>query len=211
MDNPRIRILIVDDHPMYLEGLATTLAVEPDMEIVASAMNGHDAVKLFGEKQPDVTIMDLTLTPEMSGIEAISAIREEFPEARIIALSMHKGEDVIYRALQVGAATCLLKEVLADELIRIIRKVHSGERPIPSDLAKKLKARMKRPSLTIREMEVLKLMAEGLRNKEIARALAIGEQTAQTHVKSILAKLGVSDRTQAVTVAVRKGIIDIGS
>jgi DNA-binding NarL/FixJ family response regulator len=209
MDQPRVRILIVDDHPIVRKGLAATLEPEPDMEVVASAATGKQAVDLFREKRPDVTIMDLTLTPDMTGIQAIQAIRREFPHARIIVLSAYKRDEDIYRALQAGAATYLLKESLGDDLIPIIREVHAGGGPIPSQVGRKLADRVKQPALTTRELEVLQLVADGMRNKEIASSLGITEETAQGHVKNILSKLHVHDRTEAVTLAIRRGIIHI--
>jgi DNA-binding NarL/FixJ family response regulator len=208
-NHPQIRILIVDDHPIVRKGLAATIEPEPDMEVVGSAGTGKQACELFREKLPDVTLMDLTLTPEMSGIQAIQAIRREFPDARIIVLSAYKGDEDIYRALHAGAATYLLKESLGDDLIPIIREVHAGGGPIPSQVGRKLADRVKQPALTARELEVLQLIATGMRNKEIAGALNISEETTQGHVKNILAKLNVHDRTEAVTLAIRRGIIHI--
>ena len=209
MDQPRIRILIVDDHPIVRKGLAATLEPERDMEVVASAATGKQAVDLFREKKPDVTIMDLTLTPDMTGIQATEAIRREFPHAHIIVLSAYKRDEDIYRALQAGAATYLLKENLGDDLVTIIREVHAGGGPIPSQVGRKLADRVKQPALTTRELEVLQLVADGMRNKEIAANLGISEETAQGHVKNILAKLEVHDRTEAVTLAIRRGLIHI--
>ena len=211
MDSQPIRILIVDDHPMVIKGLIATLEPEPDMEVVASATTGRRAMDLFRETRPDVTVMDVTMTPEMTGIDAIAAIRREFPDARIVVLSANKGDDVIYRALQAGAVTYLLKEALGDNLVPIIREVHAGGGPISPEIGRKLADRLSQITLTPREIEVLRLVAEGLRNKEIAASLDISVQTAEFHVKNILAKLGVNDRTKAVTVAVRRGIIDIGN
>jgi|SRR5579871_1206124 len=202
-----IRILVVDDHPVVLKGLVATIDPESDMEIVGLAGTGKQAVALFRDHRPDVTIMDLNLTPEMTGTEATIAIRREFPDARVIVLSAHKGEEDIYRALQAGAVTYLLKESLGDDLVPIIREVHAGGGPIPPHVARKLADRLAQPALTPREVEVLRLVAEGMRNKEIAGELGISEQTAQGHVKNILAKLKVNDRTGAVAVALRRGII----
>jgi len=179
------------------------------MAVVGQAATGKQAVSLFKEMKPDVTIMDLTLTPDMTGIQAIQMIRNEFPEARIIVLSAYKGDEDIYRALHAGAATFLLKESLGDELIGIIREVHAGGGPIPAEVGRKLADRITQPMLTPRELEVLQLVAKGMRNKEIAAHLHISDETAQGHVKSILAKLHVQDRTEAVTVAIRRGIIHI--
>lgn len=209
MSAQRIRVLVVDDHPIVLKGLIATLEPELDMEVVASAATAHQALELFRETRPDVTIMDITMTLEMTGIEAILAIRREFAEARIVVLSAFRGDDLISRALQAGAVTYLLKETLGDNLVPIIREVHSGGRPIPPEIGRKLANRISQRALTTREIEVLKLIAEGLRNKEIAARLAIGDQTVEFHVKNILSKLGVNDRTKAVSVGVRRGIIDI--
>lgn len=209
MDQPRIRILIVDDHPIVRKGLAATLAPEPDMEVIASAATGKEALALFREQRPDVTIMDLNLTPDMTGIQAIRAIRREFPDTRIIVLSAYKREEDIYQALHAGAVTYLLKESVGDDLIPIIREVHAGGGPVPSQVGRKLIDHFGQPALTIRELEVLQLMANGLRNKEVGTTLGITKETVQGHVKSILSKLKVHDRTEAVTVALRRGIIHI--
>jgi len=209
MSQKPIQILAADDHPMVLKGLTATIGPEPDMEIVGLASTGDEAVRLFRDKRPDVTIMDLHLTPAMSGIEAIQLIRHEFPDARVIVFSAHKGDEEIFRALQAGAITYLLKESLGDDLVPIIRQVYAGGGPIPADVARKLADRLSQPSLTAREIQILQLVAEGMRNKELAGSLAISEQTAQGHIKNILAKLKVNDRTAAVTVALRRGIIRI--
>ena len=208
MDTKRIRILLVDDHPVVLRGLRAMLEPEPDMEVVGCASSGSEAVRVFHETQPDVAVMDLTMKPGMSGIDATAAIRRDFPEARIIMLTVHAGEDAIYRALQAGAATYLLKDTLGDDLVRTIREVHSGNAGIPPEIGRKYADRTRRPSLTQREMGVLRLMAEGMRNKEIADRLDISEQTVLTHVRNVLAKLQANDRTAAVTAAFRLGIID---
>lgn len=209
MDQPRIRILIVDDHPIMRKGLAATLSPEPDMEVVASAASGKQAVDLFREKRPDVTIMDLTLTPDMTGIQAIQTIRSEFPQARIVVLSAYKRDEDIYRALHAGAATYLLKESLGDDLVPIVREVHAGGGPVPSQVGRKLADRLKQQVLSAREVEVLQLVADGRRNKEIASILRISEKTIQGHFKNILAKLDVHDRTEALTIAIRRGLIHI--
>jgi len=210
MPDQRIRILVVDDHPIVLKGLAATIAQERDMEVVGCATTGSQALRLFRETMPDVTIMDIRLTRDMTGIEATAAIRGEFSDARILVLSAHQGDDLIFRALKAGAATYLLKESLGDDLIDTIREVHAGRGPIPPHIGRKFADQTVRPSLTHRELEVLHLMADGLRNKEIADRLKISQQTVLTHIKSIFVKLEVSDRTKAVTVALRRGIIDPG-
>jgi DNA-binding NarL/FixJ family response regulator len=209
MDQNRIRILVVDDHAIVRKGLAAILDPEPDMEVVAAASTGKQAIELFRATNPDVTIMDLGLTPEMSGIEAIQAIRREFAGARIVVLTAAKGDEDIYRALRAGAATYLLKDTLGDDLVPIIREVHAGGGPIPPYVARKLADRVTMSKLTARESEVLQLVARGLRNKEISVTLGISELTIQGHMKNILSKLNVHDRTEAVTVAVSRGIIHI--
>lgn len=202
----RIRVLCVDDHQLVLEGIESTIAREADMEIAASAATGEQAVELFRRHRPDVTLMDLQL-PRMSGLEAIRAIRSECPDALILVLTMYQGDEDIYQALRAGAATYLLKDTLSDELVHMIRKVHAGERALPLKVASVLASRDEHPILTPREAEVIKLIAKGLRNKEIAYVLGISEQTAKVHVKSILAKFGVTDRTAAVNIALQRGII----
>jgi DNA-binding NarL/FixJ family response regulator len=205
----RIHILIVDDHPVVLKGLAATLTQEADMEVVASAATGPQAVSFYRDLRPDITIMDIALTPEMTGIEATLAIRRDFPQARIIMLSAHKESEDIYQALKAGAITFLPKETLGDDLVPVIREVHAGGKPIPAEIARKLADRMFQSHLTARETEVLRLVAEGLRNKEIAERLSITENTVQGHVKSIRAKFKVNDRSGAIAEAVRRGVLHI--
>ncbi|HTW68078.1 MAG TPA: response regulator transcription factor [Bryobacteraceae bacterium] len=203
-----IRILAVDDHPMILAGLQATLNLEPDFTVVASANDGSEAVALYRLHQPDVTLMDLRM-PKMSGVEAIRAIRGEFPAARIIVLSTYKGDEDIHRAMSAGAATYLLKNMLAAKVTEVIRNVVAGGRPVMDEVAQQLTGRMFRPVLTNRELEVMHLVVRGMRNKEIAAELNISEETAQAHVKKILAKLSVQDRTEAVAVAIRRGMVHI--
>ena len=204
----RIRVLCVDDHRVMLDGLALLIGRQPDMEVIASATNGEQAVELFARHRPDITLMDLQL-PTMSGLEAIGEIRRTYPDARIVVLTMFQGDEDIYRALEAGAAAYLLKDTLSEDLVNVMREVHTGHRPIPPDVAAALAVRKVQPSLTPREIEVVHLIAQGLRNKEIAVALGISEQTAKVHVKNILAKMNVSDRSAVVAVAVRRGIIHI--
>ena len=202
-----IRILVVDDHPTIRRGLAATLNPEPDMEVVGAASTRQEAIQMWLELRPDITIMDLALKGEDSGVDAIRAIRREAPAAKIIVYSVLAGDEDVYQALQSGAATFLTKDRSDEELIGTIRDVHSGGRPIPPDIARKLADRLTQSSLTPREIEVLTLVAKGYRNKEIGGALKISEETVQGHMKHILAKLGVNDRTRAAVVASQRGII----
>jgi two-component system, NarL family, response regulator len=203
-----IRVLVIDDHPMIRAGLSATISPEPDIEIVASAENGRAGVDLYREHQPDVALMDLKM-PEMGGVEAIRAIRADFPLAKIVVLSTYEGDEDIYRAMQAGAVTYLLKNTRSEKMIGVIREVAAGGRPVPPEVAQKLTDRMFQPALTNRELDVLNLVARGMRNKEIAAALNITEETAQSHMKNILAKLSVHDRTEAVSVAIRRGIVHL--
>jgi two-component system NarL family response regulator len=205
----RIRVLCVDDHRIVREGIALIIGREPDMEVVASAATGEEAVHLFERHQPDVTLMDLQLGA-MSGVDAIRAIRLGAPEARVVVLTMYQGDEDIHRALEAGAVTYLLKDTLSDDLIRVVRDVHSGEHPVSADVQARLAERADRPTLTPREIQVVELISQGMRNREIAVSLGISEKTAQVHVKNILAKLSVTDRTAAVNVALRRGIVHIG-
>jgi two-component system NarL family response regulator len=193
---------------MVRAGLTATISPEPDMTVVASASTGKEGLEQFRQHQPDVTLMDLRM-PEMGGVEAINTIRAEFPSAKIIVLSTYQGDEDIFRALEAGAATYLLKDTLAEKMIGVIREVASGGRPILPEVAQRLTSRMFQGVLTAREMEVLHLMATGKRNKEIAGDLGISDETVQGHVKNILAKLSVHDRTEAVAVAIRRGIVHL--
>jgi DNA-binding NarL/FixJ family response regulator len=204
----QIRLLVVDDHNIVRSGLTALIGTEPDMTVVAEATNGQQAIDLFRQHQPDVTLMDLRL-PLIGGVEAITSIRKEFPTARIIVLTTYDGDEDIYRALQAGACGYLLKGMLADELLEAIRAVHSGLRRIPAAVAQRLADRMGGPELTPREVEVLNLIVKGNSNKEIGAALFISEATVKTHVNNILGKLGASDRTQAATMALQRGIIHL--
>ncbi len=193
---------------MIRAGLAATIAAEADMAVAASAANGREGLELYRRLAPDVTLMDLKM-PDMGGVEAIGAIRAEFPGARIIVLSTYQGDEDIYRALEAGAVTYLLKDMVADKMIGVIREVAAGGRPIPPEVAQRLTGRMFQTPLTARETEVLRLVARGMRNKEIAGELGISDETVQGHVKNILTKLSVHDRTEAVAVAVRRGIVHL--
>jgi two-component system NarL family response regulator len=208
MEQRRIRILVVDDHPLLRAGLDTSIGAESDMEIVAAASNGQEALELFRQHQPDITLMDLKM-PVTGGVEAIQAIRGQFRSAKIVVLSTYEGDEDIYRALEAGAATYLLKDTLSEDLVRVIREVFAGGRPLPAPVAQRLADRMLQPDLTARELEVLRLIAKGKRNKEIAAQLGITEETTQGHVNNVLSKLGLHDRTEAVAVAVRRGIVHL--
>lgn len=203
-----IRVLCVDDHALIRDALTLKVDLQPDMCMVAAAATGEQAVEYFHRHHPDVTLMDLQL-PTMSGLDTIRAIRRDDPQARIVVLTMYEGDEDIFRAIEAGAATYLLKDTLADDLIRIVRDVHAGARPIPADIAERLAERVEQRTLTRREVQVVELIATGMRNKEIAGVLDISEETVQVHVKNILAKLKVQDRTAAVTMALRRGIIHI--
>ena len=203
-----IRVLCVDDHRIVREGIALIIDREPDMQVVASAATGEEAVVLFKRDRPDVTLMDLQL-PVMSGLDAIKAIRLDDADARIIVLTMYQGDEDIHRALSAGAATYLLKDTLSDDLIRFVREVHTGRRPIRPEVKARLDERAAQPTLTPREIQVMERVAEGKRNKEIASLLGISEETVQVHLKNIFVKLKVSERTAAVNVALRRGIVHI--
>ena len=208
MTDPRIRVLCVDDHRIVREGIGLIIARQPDMEVVGSAATGEEAVALFKRERPDVTLMDLQLST-MSGLEAIQAIRREDADARIIVLTMYQGDEDIHRALTAGATTYLLKDTLSDDLIRFVREVHAGRRPIRADVKARLDERATQPTLTPREVQVMELVSDGRRNKEIAVLLGISEETVQVHLKNIFAKLKVGERTAAVNVAIRRGIVHI--
>ena len=204
----RITVLCVDDHRIVREGLRMVINSEPDMIVIDAAATGGDAVARYQQHSPDITLMDLQL-PDMGGVDAIRAIRDRDATARIIVLTMYKGDEDIYRAINAGASTYLLKDTLADDLPRIIREVHAGRQTLPPDVQARLQERAASPTLTPREIDVMKLVAAGRRDKEIAVALAISNQTARVHIKNIYAKLGVGDRTEAMSVAIRRGIIHI--
>lgn len=204
----RIRILLADDHPLLRDGVAGLVADQPDIELVGEASNGQEAIEQFRKHRPDVALLDLQM-PEMNGIDAIVAIREEFPDARIIVLTTYTGDTQILRALKAGAQAYLLKSALRRELLDTIRVVHEGQRRIPPEVAAQLAEHAADDPLTSREIEVLRLIASGKANKLIASDLSITEETVKGHVKNILSKLAASDRTHAVTIALKRGIIDL--
>ena len=203
-----IRVLITDDHPVVREGLASIIDRREDMTTVAQAGNGAEAVDLYRQHQPDIVLMDLRM-PQMDGVTAICQIRQEAPDARIIVLTTYDGEEDIYRGLQAGAKGYLLKDAPREELLETIRAVHNGQTHIPSPVAVKLASRISQSPLTPREVEVLRLMVGGNSNQEIANALFIAEGTVKAHVNSILDKMKVNDRTQAVTAAIRRGLVHL--
>jgi DNA-binding NarL/FixJ family response regulator len=207
-ETARIRLLTVDDHPLLREGIAAVIANQPDMVLVAEAANGQQAIESFRKHVPDVTLMDLKL-PDMSGIDAIQKIHDSFPCARIVVLTTYKGDVQAIRALRAGAAGYLLKSSLRKDLLDTIRQVHAGRRCIPREVAAEMAEYLTDDSLTSREIQVLREVAKGNANKMIASKLSITEDTVKAHVKSILAKLAANDRTHAVTIALRRGFLDL--
>jgi DNA-binding NarL/FixJ family response regulator len=203
-----IRILTVDDHPVLREGIAAVIASESDMQLVGEASNGSEAIEQFRSHRPDVTLMDLQM-PEMSGLDSIVAIRKEFPDARIIVLTTYSGDAQAARAFKAGASGYLLKNMLRKELVETIRTVHGGKKRIPSEIAMEMAEHHTDDTLTEREVEVLRQVAGGNANKVIADHLNISEETVKAHMKNILAKLAANDRTHAVTIALKRGIIEI--
>jgi DNA-binding NarL/FixJ family response regulator len=203
-----IRILCVDDHPLIREGIAIVINSEPDMAIVSEAANSQEALQKFREHRPDVVLMDLRL-PDGSGIDTMIAIRNEFADARIVILTTFEGDVEIHRALEAGARAYLLKSMPAEEIINTIRSVHAGRKTVPHQIAATLAEHMGFESLTAREIEVLREMANGSRNREIGEVLGISEETVKVHVKHIMDKLSANDRTQAVTIATRRRIVHL--
>ena len=207
-DGARIRVMLTDDHPVVREGFAAMIGTEPDMTVVGQARSGEEALELFWRVRPDVTLMDLRM-PGMGGVEAIRAIRREFPDSRLIVLTTYDGDEDIYRALEAGAQAYLLKDMLCDEILAAIRAVHAGQRRIPAAVGTRLVERMTGLDLSEREQHVLELVATGKSNKAIAAALDITEATVKGHMTNILGKLGVTDRTQAVITALRRGLVHL--
>jgi DNA-binding NarL/FixJ family response regulator len=207
-EQSKIRVFSVDDHPLLREGIAAIIDNQPDMVMVAQASNGREGIQRFREHRPDVTLMDLRL-PDISGIDAMIAIRAEFPEARIAMLTTFEGDVEIQRALAAGARGYVLKSMPPGELADVVRQIHAGKKRIPKEIAAQLAEHMSDEALTPRERDVLQHVAGGNRNKDIAERLFISEETVKVHIKHIMEKLGARDRTEAVAIAVRRGIIQL--
>lgn len=203
----KIKVLTVDDHPLLREGIAAVIRDEPDIEVVAEAASGREAIEAFERHRPDVTLMDLQM-PDMGGIDAILAIRAKHPQARFVVLTTYHGDVQAFRALKAGASGYLLKNMLRKELLETIRTVHAGRRKIPPEIAAELAEYVTEDSLSDREIEVLRRVATGNSNKIIGAQLSVSEATVKAHMKNILAKLGANDRTHAVTIAIKRGFID---
>src|SRR5712692_4305637 len=203
-----IRILAVDDHPLFRSGIAALLATQPDMSLVAEASNGREAIERFRAHRPDITLMDLQM-PDMNGIDAMIAIRDEFPEARIIVLTTYTGDVQVFRAIKAGAQAYVIKNLVHKELLQTIRAVHAGCKTMSPEVAAQVAAYAGDEALTSREIDVLRLIAAGSANKEIAAQLSITEETVKSRVKNILLKLAANDRTHAVTIGLKRGIIEL--
>jgi len=203
----KIKVLAVDDHPLLREGIAAVIEGEDDIELVAQAADGHEAIELFRQHHPDVTLMDLQM-PGMNGIDTIIAIRNEFPNARFVVLTTYQGDVQAFRALKAGASGYLLKNMLRREMLDTIRAVNAGRRRIPPEIAAELAEHVTEDALSDREVEVLRRVAAGNSNKIVGAQLSVSEATIKGHMKSILAKLGANDRTHAVTIAIKRGFMD---
>jgi two-component system NarL family response regulator len=208
LGSEKIRILVIDDQAVVRQGFVSLINTVPDMNVVAEGTNGRQAIELYRQHQPDVVLMDLRM-PVMGGVEAITALRREFPAARVIVVTTYDGDEDIYRSLQAGALGYLLKDMFFEELEAAIRTVHAGGRRIPGVVAERLAGRMSGSDLTGRELEVLEQIVRGGSNKEIAAALGISEATVKSHINNILSKLDVADRTQAATKAIQRGIVHL--
>jgi len=204
----QINIMVIDDQAVVRQGLVSLIGTVPDMTVIAEGTNGQQAIELYRKHRPDVTLIDLRM-PIVNGVEAITTIRREFPDARLIVLTSYDGDEDIYRSLQAGAQGYLLKDMFFEELEDAIRKVHAGSKRIPAQVAERLAERMSGSQLTGRELEVLKQIVRGNSNREIAAALKISEATVKSHINSILSKLGVTDRTQAATTALQRGLVHL--
>jgi DNA-binding NarL/FixJ family response regulator len=207
-DAAPIRVLCIEDHAVVREGIGLIIDMEPGMTVVGSAASGEEGVALHRALRPDITLMDLEL-PGIDGIEAIQQIHRDDPRARVIVLTMHHDPESIQQALQAGATTYVLKDTISKVLIEVLREVHEGGRPMPEDIAAQLAAHEAQPSLTPREVDVIRLISQGLSNKEVAAALRISDDTVRTHLKNLFTKLEVTDRTAAVMAAVRRGVVRV--
>jgi DNA-binding NarL/FixJ family response regulator len=208
MNPQKIRIIVIDDQAVVRQGFVALINTVADMEVVAEGINGQQAIDLYRQHKPDVMLIDLRM-PIVTGVEAITTIRQDFPDARLIVLTTYDGDEDIYRSLQAGAKGYLLKDMFFEELEAAIRSVHAGSRCIPAAIAERLADRMTGSALTARELEVLELIVKGQSNKEIGASLRISEATVKSHINSVLSKLGVTDRTQAATTALQRGLVHL--